>query len=175
MNLRLANVDDAAAIARVHVDAWRTTYTGILTAEYLAGLSSEQREQGWRESLSNLDRGEFTYVVENDEAEIMGFATGGPERDGDPLYRGEVHAIYLLDHHQRQGAGRRLVRAVAERLSHQGYETMLVWVLAKNSSRAFYEKLGGTLIKSKLVEIGQVELEEVAYGWQNLGPLLERP
>ena len=157
----------------MHVDTWRTTYRGILPDDYLAGLSYQEREQKWHEDLSNSVRGEFTFVVEDDQAEIVGFATGGPERDGDPVYQGELLAIYLIGRNQRQGLGRRLVHAVSQRLSHEGYEAMLIWVLAKNSSLAFYEKLGGKVIKSKLVEIGQVELEEVAYGWQSLRPLLE--
>lgn len=173
MNLRLANVNDAEGIARMHVDSWRTTYRGIIPDDYLAGMSYQERERKWREDLSHSVRGEFTFVVESDQAEIVGFASGGPEREADPVYRGELLAIYLLDRIQKQGLGRRLVSAVAERLSHQGYGTMLVWVVVKNSSRRFYEKLGGTLIKSKLVEIGQVELEEIAYGWQSLSPLLE--
>jgi GNAT superfamily N-acetyltransferase len=175
MILRLANVKDAAGIARMHVASWRTTYRGILPDDYLAGLSCQVHEQKWQEDLANSARGEFTYVVEDDRSEIAGFASGGPERDGDYLYRGELQAIYLLERHQKQGLGRRLVCAVARRLAHDGFETMLVWVLAKNSSRGFYEKLGGALIKSKLVGIGQVELEEVAYGWRTLRPLLELP
>jgi GNAT superfamily N-acetyltransferase len=172
MNLRLASVDDAAAIAGVHVDAWRTTYMGILSAGYLAGLSYEEREKMWRDELSQVDRREFTYIVEDSDSKILGFATGGPERDGDPLYRGELQAIYLVDRHQGHGIGRRLVRTVAERLIHDGYETMLVWVLAKNSARTFYEKLGGALVKSKIVKIGQTDLEELAYGWKSLRSLL---
>jgi hypothetical protein len=39
--------DDAEAIARVHVDSWRTTYQGILPDEVLAGLSVERRRAFW--------------------------------------------------------------------------------------------------------------------------------
>jgi len=172
MNIRQAGFDDAAAIARVHVDTWRTTYAGILSADYLAGLSYAEREQMWRDELSQGDRREFTYIVEGGDANILGFATGGPERAGDPFYRGELQAIDLVEAHQRQGTGGRIVRTVAERLNRQGFTTMLVWVLAKRSSRLFYEKLGGTFVKSQTVEIGGRELEEVACGWKSLHPLL---
>ena len=46
VHIRVANVPDAAAIAKVHVDSWRTTYTGIVPDEYLAQLSYEQQGQG---------------------------------------------------------------------------------------------------------------------------------
>lgn len=52
MRVRAANPSDAHPIARVHVDTWRTTYTGIVPAEYLAGLSYRDRESRWEEILA---------------------------------------------------------------------------------------------------------------------------
>ena len=49
--VRRARVEDAAEIARVHVDSWRTTYAGLVPADHLASLSYERFEQNWlRES-----------------------------------------------------------------------------------------------------------------------------
>lgn len=39
MHIRKAAVEDAAAIAKVHVDSWRTTYKGIMPSDYLNSLS----------------------------------------------------------------------------------------------------------------------------------------
>ncbi len=44
VDLREANVLDAAAIAKVHVDSWRTTYAGVVPEDFLAQLSYEQHE-----------------------------------------------------------------------------------------------------------------------------------
>jgi len=52
MIIRKAQPTDANAIAKVHVDSWRTTYAGIISADFLANLSYEQREASWRETLS---------------------------------------------------------------------------------------------------------------------------
>src|SRR5205809_105170 len=38
--IRPARVEDAAGIAKVHIDSWRTTYKGMVPDEHLAGLSS---------------------------------------------------------------------------------------------------------------------------------------
>ncbi len=51
---------------------------------------------------------------------------------------------------------------------------MTVWVLADNPFRRFYERLGGKLFCEKEIEIGEQKLLEVAYGWDDLGALLER-
>jgi GNAT superfamily N-acetyltransferase len=171
MRIREAEIDDAAAIARVHVDAWRTTYAGIVPDEYLAGLSYDEREQNWRDGLADPARADFTLLAENDRRAIVGFATGGPERDGNGVYRGELHAAYLLADSRRIGIGRRLVAAVAGRLVEAGYESMLVWVLADNPSRRFYKALGGKFVSDKVVEIGGARLIEVAYGWPDIRQL----
>ncbi len=44
--VREASLEDAPAIARVHVDTWRTTYRGIIPEDYLATLSYQQRVLG---------------------------------------------------------------------------------------------------------------------------------
>lgn len=49
--VREAQIADAEAIARAHVDTWRTAYQGLVPDEYLAWLSYEQREQFWRGHL----------------------------------------------------------------------------------------------------------------------------
>ena len=51
MKIRPATAGDAAALARVHVDSWRTTYRGIVPDEALAHLSYERREQLWANQL----------------------------------------------------------------------------------------------------------------------------
>ncbi len=45
---------------------------------------------------------------------------------------------------------------------------MLIWVLADNPSRRFYERLGGQLVREAEVELGGQRLRELAYGWKNL-------
>jgi hypothetical protein len=45
--------------------------------------------------------------------------------------------------------------------------SLLVWVLADNPARKFYEALGGQYVYDKQVSIGNARLVEVAYGWRN--------
>ena len=174
MLIREASPIDAAAIARVHVDSWRTTYAGIVPADYLASLSYARREQFWCDILSTPIPAGCVYVAAQDTGEVIGFASGGPERSGDALYRGELYAIYLLAPYQRQGLGRRLTLAVVQRLLQRGLPSMLVWVLAANPGRAFYAALGGQPVYEKEVTIGTVPLLEVAYGWPDLRELVQR-
>lgn len=112
------------------------------------------------------EEGNFTYVAE-ESGEVIGFANGGVERTGTPLYKGELTAIYIRKKHQGKGIGHCLVRAVVERLGQSGIDSMLVWVLADNPACQFYAALGGKLVHEKELEIGGKSLIEVAYGWAN--------
>ena len=168
MRIREATLDDVPGIARVHVDTWRTTYSGIVPAEYLAGLSYEQRESRWRENLSSQGDGSFTLVADADGS-VVGFAGGGPERDTTPGYDGELYGLYVLAAYQRQGIGRELTLTVARRLAADGFRAMIIWVLKDNlKARAFYEAMGGVPVSEKTITIGGSELIEVAYGWPGL-------
>ncbi len=162
--IREATAADATAIARVHVEGWRTTYCGIVPDDVLASLSTEQWERSWAERLNKPDGLKFVYVAEDDAGTVVGFASGGPEREGDLVYTDQ----------QGKGIGGRLTRMVAERLAVMGHDTMLVWVLGENPARHFYAALGSVPVREKPITIGGASLAEVAYGWTDTRPLRQR-
>jgi ribosomal protein S18 acetylase RimI-like enzyme len=174
MIIRAAHVGDAAGIARVHVDTWRTTYRGIVPDDYLANLSYEEREKEWKTSLSRAREDRFTFVAEGGTGRIIGFVTGGPNRYNEPQYQSELYAIYVLKEYQGQGIGRDLTRSLVRSLLASGSQSMMLWVFAGNtSSRRFYEALGGQFVKSNHFEINGAVLEEIAYGWTDISVLLK--
>ena len=158
IQIRAAIPEDASSIARVHVDSWRSTYAGIVPAEYLASLSYRNRESMWKEALTTDRPGTSCFVAETEGGDIVGFANGGPEREGGRIYRGELYAIYILEEYQRMGLGHRLFSSVAQRLLSDGFDSMLLWVLEDNHPAIrFYESLGGERVGRKTVTIGGVE------------------
>ena len=175
IQIRPAQVEDAPGIARVHVDSWRTTYRGLVPDAVLANLSYQKRENMWRNGLSDSERKNYDFVAVDERGQIVGFVTGGPLRDGDLSYESELHAIYLLQEAQGQGIGRQLMLTFVERLLQSGVTSMLLWVLADNPARKFYEAMGGQAIQSQPFEIGGVELQEVAYGWRDIRKVRSLP
>ena len=172
LRIREARPSDAPDIAFVHVTGWRTTYAGIMPEHYLATLSYASRERYWSMTLRDSARRETIFVAEDDAGRVVAFVSGGPNRERDPGYGGELYAIYLLPQHRRQGIGTALVHALACRLKDMHLHAMLVWVLADNPYRGFYEGLGGQLVRSKTVTIGGLDLDEVAYGWPDMRALV---
>jgi GNAT superfamily N-acetyltransferase len=168
--IRPAQPDDAPHIAHVHVESWRTTYRGIVPDPYIDAMSKDGLTANWQTWLADSSAAIF---VAEEARGIFGFVGGGALRTPvDEGYRGdydaELYILYLLESHQKQGAGHALVDALVRRLHAQGKKKMLVWVLEANPAVAFYKRLGATLILRKITEIGGVELPDLALGWATL-------
>jgi ribosomal protein S18 acetylase RimI-like enzyme len=164
--IRLALPNDAAEIARVHVDSWRSSYRGLLADEFLDSLSEAGYTDRWRRVIG--DGASLVFVVEGADG-VVGFASGGRERAGESGYEGELYAIYIVASSQRKGHGRELLHAMAAALREKGLRDMIVWVLRDNTAaREFYERLGGTYVRAQPITIGPTTLEEVSYGWRSL-------
>ena len=96
IRIREACPTDAGAIARVHVDTWRTTYAGILSAEFLAGLSYAGREQMWKQALT-ADRPATCMLVANmDEGDIVSAQSAEPHLEDRSTYHPRCPGSILL-------------------------------------------------------------------------------
>ena len=79
-SIRRAVPADAPAIAAVHTQSWRETYTGLLPTDFLASATDEQarerREQSWRAVLT--EQREAVFVAAQEQAVMAQVrATGG--------------------------------------------------------------------------------------------------
>lgn len=168
MKIRLAALSDAKGIAKVHVDSWRSTYASIISEEYLNNLSYEGREKLWEDNMLKSK----VFVAENEVGEIVGFSTGGKERSEKYKgYTGELYAIYILKDYQGQGLGKKLIQPVIDDLIKSDIYSMIVLVLEQNSSRYFYEAIGGKRIDRLEVKMAGQNLIELVYGWEDIRSL----
>jgi GNAT superfamily N-acetyltransferase len=129
-------------------------------------MSVDRLEQGFINELNSQKV--ISYVAEN-AGVVVGFVSGGYERQDDDIYNGEIYALYVLKNHQRQGIGAELVSALANKLNHFGIYSMLVWVLEHNPYRRFYEKISGMYLRKKRMPFCGEMLDTVAYGWIDTG------
>lgn len=165
MAIRMARLEDAPAIAQVHVIAWQAAYRGLLPAALLDNLTVEGRIQEWNEILSL--GGGYILVCTNADR-IIGFAGCGECRDYDLSdgRTGEIYAIYLHPAFWGQGYGIMLLDAAFTLLQQDDYRLVTLWVLEGNQrARGFYEHVG--FIKDGAIKIealpGSVDVREVRY------------
>ena len=174
VSVRPAIPDDLTGMARVHVDTWKTTYRGMVPDRFLDELNYESDiARGFGRWLWESPTSWRAFVAVASGGEIVGFANGGPGRDQDPDFLGELGAIYVLKSNQAKGVGRMLVREVARHLISKDIASMIVWVLEANPYRRFYEKLGGLSVRRRVAPVAGVELPELGYGWKDVRSLLD--
>jgi GNAT superfamily N-acetyltransferase len=175
VTIRPAVLEDLPAMARVHVDGWKTAYRGIVPDELLDRLTVESDlASGFGSGVKRRRPGGEVFVSVTPGGEIVGYALSGPNRVADGDFDGELDAIYVLRSSQGQGIGTGLVRETARYLLRAGHTSMIVWVLEQNVYRRFYERLGGSLVGKRVGEphrLGGGPLTEISYGWKDIRPL----
>ena len=167
LTIRPAELDDAPAIAQVHVDTWRSNYGGMIPQAYLDSMTVQNRTVVWIRLLERKAPGFITLVSEDHDRRIIGFVSAGPLRHEDHRYQGEISSLYVLGSHQRKNHGRRLFMAASDRLAKSKLRGLFVWVLADSPSTEFYAKLGGEPVAEVVRNFAGTPLKELGYGWAN--------
>src|SRR5579863_9282376 len=98
--IRPARPGDARRIARLDVETWRATYAGILTTQFLVGLSTQRREVGWSAVIEREPRD--VQVATDEDGTIVGFGSCGRSR-GKAEFAGEIFTLYIGQDWQNQG------------------------------------------------------------------------
>lgn len=172
LHLRKARLQDSRELARVHVETWRHTYAGMVPDQYLTSLTVDAKAQVWKQWIQRQGQEETILLAETqpekDDAEssrVVGFGHAGPTRDRDLPYKGEVYTLYVEIDWQGRGIGRQLLACLFRDLLACGLDSALIWVLADNPSRFFYEAMGGQRVAERKDPFAGVLLDEIAYGW----------
>ena len=158
---------DAAGIAGVHVDVWRTAYPGMLPDHTLAGLSRPRIAWHYERAIR---RGDGVLVARSGGL-VIGFATLSRRPAGAPG-DGEVETLYVLDDWRERGIGRSLMQAAARALRALSCRSLFLWVLAENPSRWFYQRLGGRPARHSTTRVGGASVPRVAFVWDPIERLI---
>jgi L-amino acid N-acyltransferase YncA len=172
MNIRKAVLTDAKGIAKVHVDSWKSTYKNIIPDEFLKKLSYDQRTELWNRNITK--EGNYVFVVENNEGEIIGFADCGKRESNNVPNSGDLTSIYLLEEYQGKGVGKQLLKQLFLQFEELGFNRVFVEILEDNKTRYFYEYYGANLLKSEKITIAGAKLNLLIYEWNNLNQVLSK-
>jgi GNAT superfamily N-acetyltransferase len=144
--IRTAERHDIPDLIRVHVDAWRVAYRGVIDDGYLqSSLIEEQRTAMWNAWTWPDGPGQHLFVGEVD-GRVLGFGLVGPERvepEGTVSGLGEVYSFYLHPDSWGSGLATPLMEQCHDFLHAGGFSHAVLWVLRDNPrARRFYEKMG---------------------------------
>jgi ribosomal protein S18 acetylase RimI-like enzyme len=136
--IRPATLDDAAAIARVHIDARRAAYAEFFPREYLDGLEVEAVADLWRQRL--VEPCVQSLVAEPD-GRVVGQIRFGPAEA--VAGAGEVLQLHILPDYWRRAIGTTLMARAIEALTAAEFREAVLNVYTENArARSFYERSG---------------------------------
>lgn len=164
--VRKAIESDAQRIAEIYVETWRTTYAGTLPDRVLVGMSVERQAISWSRAIRHGE--EIIVVAEDAKAGVVAVGSAGPNRTKGSHFTGEVYTLYVHPDFQNVGIGERVLQRLFEELSARGMNSAVIWVLAPNPSRFFYERVGGRRVGERDEALWGATVREIAYGWTDL-------
>jgi GNAT superfamily N-acetyltransferase len=168
---RAAREADAQRIADIYIETWRTTYAGSVPDRVLIGMSNERQAIYWTRAIKS--GGEIVGIAEDDRAGIVAVGSAGANRTRSSQYAGEVYTLYVQPDFQNQGIGEQLLAHLFGGIRDRGMNSAVIWVLAANPSRFFYETMGGKRVGEREEDMWGIKLREIAYGWLDLQAALK--
>jgi ribosomal protein S18 acetylase RimI-like enzyme len=165
IEIRKAKLEDAREVARVHDEAWRSTYQGLIPHLHLENMIARRGPHWWTRSLR---RGaDLLLLVFNGTPQ--GYVAFGNARYTPVSGAGEIFELYMSPAYMGVGLGKRLFYAACRELEQRGRQSLIVWALEENESAcAFYARLGGERFTRLPEPFGDVTLTRIAYFWPHI-------
>jgi ribosomal protein S18 acetylase RimI-like enzyme len=176
--IRPIALEDAALVAKVHIDTWRATYPGIMPQTVLDGLSHEALTARWQKigTPADVNNTIAAFVAEADRT-IVGFGVACEQRDDtmrEAGFSGEFATIHILPSYQGAGLGRRLMAVMARSMLAEGHVAASCWSATENHPACrFYERLGGEAFSEKIDKRLDMNLHETGYVWRDIRALAQ--
>ncbi len=162
VQIRHAKPVDAADVAKIHDEAWRTAYQGIIPQPHLESLITRRGPSWWRRLMETGD-----VLLLSFDGQPQGYASIGMARYAKLRNAGEIYELYLSPPFQGIGLGKKLFLAGKRSLERSGLRGLVVWALEDNVMACdFYTRLGGKPCGRSNVQYGDTVLTKVAFHWR---------
>lgn len=163
VKIRNATLEDIKQIARLHIDSWHETYSGIISQEHLDNMKNnlENRIEKMKKEF-NLR----TKIVITLNDEIVGFAdfVSSNKFSKDLNIDCEICGLYIKNGYKHLGLGSMIFEYITNIFKENNKKKMGIWCLKENlPAISFYKKKGGTITTEKSITIGNLEYTEVAF------------
>ena len=168
VSVRVAWADDAQAIARRQVEAWREAYADVLPAEIMDALDADEFARKWAASMDKPGDARNRVLVALERATVHGFAVTAPSQDpdADPIADGEIVEFIVNADARGAGHGSRLLQACTDTLRADKFTRATWWVRSTDDAlRGFVESTGwapdGAHRELALDETGESTVKQV--------------
>ena len=163
-NIKIRNIEekDIYSVADIKINGWKVAYKGIIEDNILNSMNREKIIEKIKKNYK-----ECGFIVAELNNEVVGFCSYIDSNkfsqdiiDADC----ELSSLYVKPNLKYNGIGTKLFQFVINELKNRNKTQMILWCLEDNEpSKKFYTKMGGKIIKERIIEIGQKCYYEVGF------------
>ncbi len=163
-NIIIRNIEekDIPNVVDIQIDGWKSAYKGIVDDNILKSMNRNERI-----AKRKNDYKENGFIVAELNNQVVGFCRyidSNKFTQDIPNIDCELLALYVKPKLKYNGIGTRLFQFVINDFKSKNKNKMILWCLKDNeSSKKFYIKMGGKIIKERAIEIGEKEYLEVGF------------
>lgn len=163
MVIRDAVDNDIDNIAKLYISNWKETYKGLLSEDYLDGLTQEYGVKKW---LKYFKEGSRIFVA-YEENEFLGFVAC--KKDDDEEHYWYLDSLHVTKASRGKGIGTKLIYKVGQYALKHGYKCMSICIVKGNdNAKMIYEKLGAVHYKDFIDDFGNTKSNSEKLVWKDL-------
>lgn len=163
-NIIIRNVkkEDIPNVVDININGWKIAYKGIIDDDFLNSINREEKIEKIKK-----DYKENGFIVAELDKEVVGFCRYIDSNKFTQDISGidcELLALYVKPDFKYKGIGTKLFKFVTSEFKNKNKTKMILWCLKDNEpSKMFYEKMGGEIVKEKIIKIGEKDYYEVGF------------
>ncbi|MCI8453059.1 MAG: GNAT family N-acetyltransferase [Lachnospiraceae bacterium] len=143
MDIRFADEKDLDQIANVYIKNHRSTYKGLLSDEYLCGLTFDYGRNKWEAYLRDESKKIWAAY---EETLFLGFAAGMEDAELDRTWY--LDSLHVTEDARGKGVGTALIRTVGQYAREHHYNRMSICIVKGNEAAGgLYRRLGARHFK----------------------------
>ena len=164
MKIRHAAQSDFQAMAAIHIESWKDTYSDVLPAEFLDWKINRVFLKHWNEvEIQNED-----IILVAEENLVIGFIAVWCR----PIPF--IDNLHVRPSNRSKKVGSALMSAVVKELINHGHKTAYLWVFESNQKAIqFYERLGGILKEQSMKTVLGYDVLSRKIEWDDLSLISE--
>ncbi len=160
--IRSIEEKDIPRVVDIQIDGWKTAYKGIIDDSILNSMNRDKKIE-----KRNKDYKDNGFIVAESDKEVVGFCR---YIDSNKFTQDildidcELLALYVKPELKYNGIGTKLFQFVIDEFKSKNKTKMILWCLKDNDpSKEFYKKMGGEIIKERVIEIEKQNYWEVGF------------
>lgn len=160
--IRDVKKEDIPEIVDIKINGWKNAYKGIISDDILNSMKKEENIKRIEENYTKY--GFIVAVLNNNVVGFCSYVDSNKYTKDISNIDSEILSLYVRPEFKYNGIGTKLFKYVIDELREKNKSKMILWCLKENEpSKKFYEKMGGKIITTRMIEIGNNNYCEVGF------------